>query len=449
MPTSAIDSLIFRDMFGSPAMREIWSDEFRTQKYLDWEAALARAEAAVGLIPKEAADEITRVCEVENIDFEKYADEALTIGYPVLGLVHQIAHLCCDDAGKYCHWGATTQDITDSGTILQIKASFDLITKDLDRAIVATEKLARKHRSTPMPARSNLQQAVPITFGFKMARLLATLNRHRARLAEIRPRIEVFEFGGAAGTLATLGDKGLAVQEALARELGLAQPEIAWHTERDRIAEAGCFLGLLTGTLAKFTTDLKLMMQTEVGEASEPYVANRGSSSTMPQKRNPISCCYIHACAAAVRQGVAALLDAMVEDHERATGPWEIEWITLPDIFTLAGGALAQACFVLEGLNVHTEQMRANLDVTRGLIVSEAVMMGLAPKMGRDKAHDVLYAIIHDPAMANRSLAEMLLDREDVMADLSEAEIRRLTDPANYLGLSEIMVDRVLAGSAG
>jgi 3-carboxy-cis,cis-muconate cycloisomerase len=444
MPTSVIDSLIFRDIFGSPAMREIWSDPFRTQKYLDWEAALARAEAKVGVIPQEAADEISRVCKVENIDFETYAMETLTIGYPVLGIVHQIAHLCLGDAGKYCHWGATTQDVTDSATVLQIKASFDLITKDLDRAIAATEKLARDHRSTPMPARSNLQQAVPITFGFKMARLLATLRRHRARLAEIRPRVEVFEFGGAAGTHATLGDKGLAVQEALARELDLAQPEIAWHTERDRIAEAGCFLGLLTGTLAKFATDLKLMMQTEVGEASEPYVTNRGSSSTMPQKRNPISCCYIHACAASVRQGVAALLDAMVEDHERATGPWEIEWIVLPEIFTLAGGALAQACFVLEGLQVHANRMRANLDMTGGLIVSEAVMMGLAPKMGRDKALDVLYAIIHDPAMGNKSLAQMLLAREDVTANLSEMEIRRLTDPTNYLRLSETMVDRVL-----
>ena len=211
------------------------------------------------------------------------------------------------------------RDVTDSATILQIKASFDIIGRELDRAIAATAKLAREHRETPMAGRSNLQQAVPMTFGFKMARLLATLLRHRERLGEIRPRIEVFEFGAAVGTLASLGDKGLDVQVALARELGLAQP-IAWHTERDRIAEAGCFLGLLTGTLSKFATDLKLMMQTEVGEASEPCLANRGSSSTMPQKRNPISCCYIHACAASVRQGVAALLDATVEDHERATG---------------------------------------------------------------------------------------------------------------------------------
>ncbi len=448
MPTSTLDSVIFRDLFGSAAMRTVWSDTARTQFYLDWEAALARAEARLGVIPDEAATEITRVCRVENIDFERYGLETATIGYPVLALVHQIAALCHGDAGKYCHWGATTQDITDSATILQIKASFDLIATDLDRAIAATARLARQHRSTPMAARSNLQQAVPMTFGFKMARLLATLQRHKARLAEIRPRIEVVEFGGAAGTLATLGDKGLAVQSALAEELGLAQPEIAWHTERDRIAEVGCFLGLLTGTLAKFATDLKLMMQTEVGEASEPYVANRGSSSTMPQKRNPISCCYIHACAASVRQGVAALLDAMVEDHERATGPWEIEWVQLPAIFTLAGGALAQACFVLEGLEVHADRMRANLDLTRGLVVSEAVMMGLAPKLGRDKAHDVLYEICHDPAMGNKSLADLLLARDDVTAELSEEEIRRLTDPEHYLGLSETMVDRVLAAAS-
>ena len=444
MPTSTIDSLIFRDMFGNAEVRHIWSDEFRTQKYLDWEAALARAQASLGVIPEEAAAEITRVCRVENVDFARYAKDTLTIGYPVLGVVHQIADLCQGDAGKYCHWGATTQDITDSATVLQIKASFDIMTRELDRAIAATAKLAREHRSTPMAGRSNLQQAVPMTFGFKMARLLATLLRHKQRLAEIRPRIEVVEFGAAVGTLASLGTEGLAVQEALARELGLAQPEIAWHTERDRIAEAGCFLGLLTGTLAKFATDLKLMMQTEVGEAAEPFVANRGSSSTMPQKRNPISCCHIHACAASVRQGVAALLDAMVEDHERATGPWEIEWITLPDVFTLAGGALSQACFVLEGLEVHADRMCANLDMTRGLIVSEAVMMGLAPKLGQDKAHDVLYAICQDPAMGEKSLADLLLARKDVMAELSEDEVRTLTDPERYLGLSAAMVDCVL-----
>ncbi len=443
MPASAIDSTIFRNVFGDERVRQVWSDEYRTQKYLDFEGALARAQASIGLIPQEAATEITRVCKVENMDFDRLEQETLEIGYPVLPVIHQLAKLCDGDAGNYCHWGATTQDITDTATILQMRASFDIIGCELDRAIAATEVLARVHRNVPMPGRSNLQQAVPITFGFKMARLLATLHRHKQRLAEIRPRIEVFEFGGACGTLASLGDKGLDVQAALVRELGLAQPDIAWHTERDRIAEAGCFLGLLTGTLAKFATDLKLMMQTEVGEASEPYVANRGSSSTMPQKRNPISCCYIHACAASVRQAAAALLDAMVEDHERATGPWEIEWITLPAIFTLSAGALKQAVFVLEGMEVHADRMAANLELTHGLIVSEAVMMGLAPALGREQAHDLVYGLCRTALQSKRSLAELMRGDKAITAHLSDEDIKHLTDPAGYLGLAGPMVDRV------
>ena len=444
MPTSAIDSLIFRNIFGDQEVRAIWSDENRTQRYMDFEAALARAQASIGMIPKEAAIEITRVCKVENIDWVQLEKETLNIGYPVLGVVHQIAKHCQGDAGNYCHWGATTQDITDTATVMQVRESFDVISRKLDAAIAATAKLANDHRDTPMAGRSNLQQAVPITFGFKMARLLATLLRHKQRLAEIRPRIEVFEFGGACGTLASLGEKGLEVQTALARELGLAQPDIAWHTERDRIAEAGCFLGLLTGTLGKFATDLKLMMQTEVGEASEPFVPNRGSSSTMPQKRNPISCVYITACAASVRQAVAALLDAMVEDHERATGPWEVEWIALPSIFTLAAGALKQAVFVLEGVEVHADGMRKNLDLTNGRIVSEAVMMGLAPKLGRDRAHDLVYELVHKPGNEETPLSDLLRQDTEVSSWLGADEIQKLTDPAGYLGLAGAMVDRVL-----
>jgi 3-carboxy-cis,cis-muconate cycloisomerase len=444
MPTSAIDSLIFRDIFGDPEVRAIWSDENRTQRYMDFEAALARAQASIGMISKEAAAEITRVCKVENIDWAQLEKETLNIGYPVLGVVHQIAKHCKGDAGNFCHWGATTQDITDTATIMQMRESFEVIGRNLDAAIAATAKLAQDHRDTPMAGRSNLQQAVPITFGFKMARLLATLRRHKQRLAEIRPRMEVFEFGGACGTLASLGDKGLEVQTALAKELGLAQPDIAWHTERDRIAEAGCFLGLLTGTLGKFATDLKLMMQTEVGEASEPFVPNRGSSSTMPQKRNPISSVYITACAASVRQGVAALLDAMMEDHERATGPWEIEWITLPSIFTLAAGALKQAVFVLEGLEVHADGMKKNLDLTHGLIVAEAVMMGLAPKLGRDRAHDLVYELCHKAGNEGTPLSVLLQQNKETSSQLGADEIKKLTDPSGYLGVAGTMVDRVL-----
>src|SRR5436305_4464190 len=223
---------------------------------------------------------------------------------------------------------------------MQIPEALELTERHIDGITGALAALARKYRDTPMAGRSNLQQAVPITFGYKMATVLAAFERHKQRLAELEARVFVFEFGGAAGTLLSLGKEGLKVQAELAKELGLAQPEIAWHTVRDRIAEVGCFLGLVTGICGKIALDVKLMMQTEVEEVYEPFHEGRGSSSTMPQKRNPISSVYITALTSVVRQHVAALLDAMVEDHERATGPWEIEWIVLPEIFSLSAGAL-------------------------------------------------------------------------------------------------------------
>jgi 3-carboxy-cis,cis-muconate cycloisomerase len=296
-----------------------------------------------------------------------------------------------------------------------------------------------------MAGRSNLQQAVPITFGFKAASLLAAMQRHRARLAELRPRVLVGEFAGAAGTLSSLGADGLKVQAALMQELGLGQPEIAWHTVRDRIAEVGCFLGILTGTLGKLSMDVKLLMQTEVAEVFEPFHAERGSSSTMPQKRNPISCLYIHSTAALVRQNAAALMEAAVADHERSTGPWEIEWIALPEIFLLAAGCLAQSRDLVAGLQVDAQRMRDNLDMTHGMVVSEAVMMGLGPKLGRQRAHDLVYDVCRKVAETGRPLADLLAADAEIARHASRAELAKLTDPANYLGLAGEMVDRVLA----
>jgi len=308
--------------------------------------------------------------------------------------------------------------------------------------------LARRFRDTPMAGRSNLQQAVPITFGFKAATLLAGIERHRARLKELRPRVLVGEFGGAAGTLASLGQRGLSVQVELVRELGLGQPAIAWHTMRDNFAEVGCFLGLVTGTLGKIATDVKLMMQTEVEEVFEPFAEGRGSSSTMPQKRNPISCNYILACTALVRQQAAALLDAMVEDHERSTGPWEIEWIAIPEIFLLASGALHQARILLEGLEVDSVRMRANLDLTRGMIVSEAVMMGLGPHLGRQRAHDLVYEICRKAITTNGSFLDLLAAEPEISRHMDRAALAKLIDPTNYLGQAGAMIDRVLAAHA-
>ena len=445
MPASLIDSTVFRDIFSTEAMRSVFSDENRVQNYLDFEAALARSQARLGIIPKEAAEEICRHCRLAEIDFAKLKAQTERIGYPVLPLVQQLVALCRDGLGEWCHWGATTQDITDTATVMQIREALILIERHLDGIVGALAALARKYRDTPMAGRSNLQQAVPITFGYKVATLLAAFERHRNRLNELRPRVLIGEFGGAAGTLSSLGGRGFATQAELMKELKLAVPAIAWHTVRDTIAEVGCFLGLITGTCGKVALDVKLLMQTEVEEIYEPFHEGRGSSSTMPQKRNPISSVYITALTAVVRQQVAALLEAMVEDHERATGPWEIEWIVLPEIFCLAAGALAQTEFVLKGLQVDEKKMRANLDLTKGLIVSEAVMMGLGPYLGRQYAHDLVYEICRQVVATGRPLVELLAENAEIAKHLDRRALEKLCDPANYLGEAGAMVDRVLA----
>jgi 3-carboxy-cis,cis-muconate cycloisomerase len=446
MPSTILDSAIFRDIFTTPAMREVWSDENRVQKYLDFEGALARAQAKLGIIPKNAATEIVKHCDANKMDFAKLKERTEKVGYPVLPVVNQLVALCKNGLGEWAHWGATTQDITDTATVLQIREALDLIQKDIEGCADALAKLAKKHRDTVMVGRSNLQQAVPITFGYKMATVLGAFERHRERLAQLRKRVEVGEFGGAAGTLSSLGKDGLRVQAGLMKELKLAQPDISWHTVRDRIAEVGCFLGLVTGTCAKIAFDVKLLMQTEVEEVMEPYHAGRGGSSTMPQKRNPISSVYITAQAAMVKQLSAALLEAMVEDHERSTGPWEIEWIALPEIFMLSAGALAQTRFVLEGLEVKPDKMRENLDITRGLIMTEAVMMGLGKTLGRSKAHDLLYDIARKVAQSGGHLLDALEADPEIRKHADRKKLKAMVDPANYVGVAGPMVDRVLKG---
>ncbi len=448
MSASIIDSAILRDIFSAADMREVFSDERRTQYYLDIEAALAGTQARLGIIPAEAGEEIVKHCHVEKIDMAKLKTATERIGYPILGVVQQLVGLCRDGLGEWCHWGATTQDITDTATIMQIRAGLELVERDLRAIATSLTGLAIKYRDTPMAARSNLQQAVPITFGYKCAVLLAAFQRHLQRLDQLRPRVLAGEFGGAAGNLSSLGDRGLEVQAGLCAELGLAQPEIAWHTVRDRIAEVGCFLGLVTGTLGKISMDVKLMMQTEVEEAFEPFHEGRGSSSTMPQKRNPISSAYIHGCVGVVRQHVAALLDANVADHERSTGPWQIEWIALPEIFCLTSGALAQTKSLVAGLQVSPEGMRRNLDISGGLIVSEAVMMGLGPSLGRARAHDVVYDVCRLAISTKRPFLDLLAENPEISAHMTREQLAPLVDPANYLGQCGEMVDRVVAGNA-
>ena len=445
MAASILDSSIFRDIFSTPAMRHVFGDASRTQYYLDIEAALARVQGRMGIIPAEAAEEICCHCDAARFDMALLKSQTESIGYPILPVVQQLVAKCRDGLGEWCHWGATTQDITDTATVMQVRDALILVETDIRAISTALADLALKYRDTPMAGRSNLQQATPITFGYKCAVLLGGFQRHLERLEQMRPRVLVGEFGGATGTLASLGGDGLKVQHALMEELGLGQPDIAWHTMRDRIAEVGCFLGLVTGTLGKISMDVKLMMQTEVAEVFEPFAEGRGSSSTMPQKRNPISSNYIHACVAMVRQNVAALLDAMVEDHERSTGPWQIEWIAVPEIFLLAAGALNQTKSLVAGLEVDATRMRHNLALTGGLVVSEAVMMALAPVLGRQRAHDLVYELCRKVNMENTSFLDLLAEHPEIRQHLNRATLTKLLDPTNYCGLSGVMVDRILA----
>ena len=445
MAASIIDSKIFGDMFSEVSMRQVWSDENRTAKYLDVERALAKVQGALGIIPQEAADEIVKHCDVARIDWVKLKAKTEQIGYPIIAVVNQINAACRDKLGEYCHWGATTQDITDTATVLQIREGLALVEQDLTEISASLASLASKYRDTPIIGRSNLQQATPITFGYKMASILAGIERHRERLAQLKPRVLVGEFGGASGTLSSLETGAMETQAGLMKELGLGQPLISWHTVRDNIAEVGAFLGLVGGSLGKIAMDVKLMMQTEVAEVFEPFAPGRGSSSTMPQKRNPISCLYIHANISVVRQHAAALMDAMVADHERSTGPWEIEWVVLPEIFCLMAGALKQTRFVLAGLEVDAARMRANIDMTRGLVMSEAVMMGLGPYIGREYAHDLVYDLCRAALLDNRPLIELLAEHAEIGKHVSRAKLEEFCDPANNLGQAGHMVDRVLA----
>jgi 3-carboxy-cis,cis-muconate cycloisomerase len=445
--STVLDSFLFRDCFGTPAMRAIFEDAALLSRYTEVEVALARAQGKLGVIPAQAAKDIAAKCDASKLDLERLKKETETVGYPILPLVRQLAAQC-GEAGKFLHWGATTQDIMDSAVVLQVRDALALIDKDLDalRAILA--KQAQRYRDTPMAGRTHLQQALPITFGYKLAIWLAMLDRHAERLQQLKPRVLVGQFAGAAGTLASLGNRGMEVQKALMDELKLAQPLATWHAARDGLAEAVNFLGLVTGSLGKIAFDVILMASTEVAEVSEPFVQGRGASSTMPQKRNPISSELILAAAKAVRQHAGLMLDALVQDFERATGPWHAEWIALPEAFMLTGGALHQAKFMLAGLIVDEARMRKNLDMTHGLIVAEAVMMGLAPHMGRNEAHDVVYDACRAVAEKGGSLADALAKVPQVTRHLDRQALEKLTDPSNYLGAAGEMVDRVLAKRA-
>jgi len=444
MASTVLDSFIFKDMFGAEAMRAVFADESLVRRYLEVEAALARVEGKLGIIPMSAAEQIDQAARTVQLDLQRLREETEIVGYPILPLVRQLAE-AAGEAGGFVHWGATTQDIMDTAVVLQLRDALDIVERDLGAIAALLERLALRYRDTPMAGRTHLQHALPVTFGYKAAIWLSMIARHQQRLAELRPRLLVGSFSGAAGTLASLGDRGLTVQAALCEELQLGQPVITWHVARDALAEVVQLLGLVTGSLAKIATDISLMTMTELGEVAEPFTKSRGASSTMPQKRNPISCELILACAKAVRQQTALMLDAMVQDFERATGPWHLEWLAIPESFIMTAGACAQAKFLLDGLVVDPERMRQNLNATDGLIVAESVMMAAAPVLGRQRAHDIVYDACREVLRSGRPLATVLAEVPEIVAALDPERIRFHCDPVNYLGQAAEMVDRAIA----
>jgi 3-carboxy-cis,cis-muconate cycloisomerase len=441
-------SSLLLPLLGCPDVAAIFADDGRLQAMLDFEAALAAAEAGLGVIPAEAAATIAAHCRVDQLDLEGFADEAARAGNLAIPLVKRLtARVAATDreAARFVHWGATSQDAIDTGLVLQLRSALDAITAELTRLADGLAALAAAHRHTVLAGRTWLQQALPITFGLKAAGWLDAVERHRQRLAALRPRLFVLQFGGAAGSLASLGERGLAVAAALAGELELGLPDLPWHGQRDRFAELGALLGLITGTLGKIARDLSLLMQTEVGEAFEQAGAGRGGSSTMPHKRNPVTAAAVLAAAARAPGLVATLMAGMVQEHERGLGGWHAEWIVLPELVILTAGALDQTADAIAGLELDPARMRANLELTNGLVMAEAVTMALGAALGRLEAHHLVEAACRRAVAERRHLRDVLADEPAIATRLDAAALDRLFDPTGYLGVADSFIDRVLA----
>lgn len=449
MSVHPADSEISGALWGTAEMRALFSDATELQLMLDVEAALARAEAKVGLVPRHVADAITKAARVENLRIERIAEGVRETGVPVPALVSELGRAAGEEAARYIHLGATTQDILDTALVLCMRMGLEYLRRDLVALARTLARRASEFRDTPMAGRTHLQQAVPITFGFKCAVWASPLAPHVERLEQAARRALMVQFGGAAGTLSALGADGVAVAEALAHELGLGVPDLPWHAARDRIAEIVALLGLICGSLSKFALDVALLMQTEVGEVFEPHAPGRGGSSTMPQKRNPVAAEYIIAAARGVHALAPLALTAMAQDYERATGPWQSEALAVPQCFVLCAGATAHALAIAEGMTIDAARMRRNLELGGGLIMAEAAATALAPAMGRAAAHHALKRVSDRTIAEGKTLAQALRDDAEVRSHLGDERIDRLTDPAGYLGSAGAFVDRVVARIAG
>lgn len=437
-------------LFASAKMRATLSDTAQLQRMLAVEAALARAEAAAKVIPASAAGPIAAACQARRFDGQALGIAAAQAGNVAIPLVKALtAEVAKRDpeAARFVHWGATSQDIIDTAAMLALRDAAVLLERDLARASRSFLSLAKKHRKTVMAGRTWLQQALPVTFGLKAAGYAESLARARTRMLGAVADAALLQFGGASGTLAALGNKGTAVARALAKELDLAAPASPWHAQGDRTADAATAVAIAIGTCGKIARDVSLLMQTEVGEAFEPAAEGRGGSSTMPQKRNPALSAQILAAANLAPGLVSSLLAGLVHEHERGTGGWQASWLALPQLLLLASGAFERTAEIARGLEVDARRMRANLDISNGLIMAEAVQFALAEKMGRMQAHELLAKATKQAAGEQKHLQEILRAMSEVADALPGKQLDALFDPANYLGETDKFIDAAIASA--
>lgn len=439
---------LFDAYFTARDMREVFCDQGRVQAMLDFEAALARAEARVGLIPSSAVAPIATACDAGLYDFAALGEAIATAGNSAIPLVKALGKQIASsdaEAERYVHLGATSQDVMDSGLVLQLRQALALIESELAQLADSLAVQAQRFATTPLAGRTWLQHATPVTLGMKIAGWLGAVTRSRQRLQQLKPRLLVLQFGGASGTLAALGEQALPIAEALAEELQLTLPEQPWHTQRDRIVEFAAVLGLIAGSLGKFGRDISLLMQTEAAEVFEPAAPGKGGSSTMPHKRNPVGAAVLIGAATRVPGLVSTLFSSMPQEHERSLGLWHAEWETLPEICCLVSGSLQQARLLADGLEVDAARMARNLELTQGLVLAEAVSIVLAQRVGRDTAHHLLEQCCKRAVAEQRHLRAVLADEPQVTAELSGAELDDLLNPAHYLGQAQVWVERAVA----
>ncbi|ARF18036.1 adenylosuccinate lyase [Sporosarcina ureae] len=443
MASSVIDSKLYRGIYVSEGMKEIFSDESLLQKWLDSWVSLARAQEEIGVIPKGIAEKIADKASYENLDMNTIREGIVDTTHPLIIQIREFTQVVGGEAGGYIHWGATTQDIMDTAVVLQIKDAQEFLLTQLQKFLATLIKLAREHEDTIMPGRTHGQHALPITLGYKIAIWADEIGKHIERLEEGKKRYLVGSLSGAAGTLASIGEHGLAVQELYCEKLGLKQPTITWHVQRDGFAEFASILAMISGTVGKIANEIINLQRSEIGEIEEGFKMGQVGSSTMPHKRNPMICEYVVGLTRLVQRTATLGFDGMLQEHERDMTFWTTEWAYIPQICIFTSGGLEQMQGVLERFIVHKENMERNLDLLQGLIVSENLMLHLGKYIGRQVAHDKIYEVSMQAFEEKRPLVEVVLENKEIMSHLSEEEVINYLNPKNYLGLCSQLIDRV------